>query len=99
MIEAFWAFAQNPRPGEVYNLGGGKVNAASLIECVETVAEVSGGRRPRLTYSDQARLGDHICYYSDMAKFRAHFPDWKQKYDLDAIVAEMVGEISTQIAG
>ncbi len=97
VIEAFWAFAQDPRPGEVYNLGGGKANAASLIECVDMVAEVSGGR-PQLTYSDEARLGDHICYYSDMAKFRAHFPGWEQKYDLDAIVAEMVGEISTQIA-
>ena len=50
VINAFWHFAQNPRPGEVYNLGGGKDNAASLLECVELIAQASGGKRPRLTY-------------------------------------------------
>ena len=43
-----------------------------------------------LTYDEQARVGDHICYYSDMAKFRAHFPGWRQEHDLPAIVEEMV---------
>ncbi|MGE3621806.1 MAG: NAD-dependent epimerase/dehydratase family protein [Acidimicrobiia bacterium] len=98
VIEAFWAFAQDPRPGEAYNLGGGKANAASLLECVELIAAASGGRRPNLSYLDEPRIGDHICYYTDMAKFREHFPGWKQQHDLDAIVAEMVGEVGTQIA-
>ncbi len=69
VINAFWHFAQNPRPGEVYNLGGGKGNAASLLECVEMIADASG-KRPKLTYSDENRVGDHICYYSDLAKSR-----------------------------
>jgi CDP-paratose 2-epimerase len=90
VVSAFWAFAQDPRPGEVYNLGGGKENAASLLECVELVAEASGGHRPRLTYTDQARVGDHVCYYTDMGKFRSHFPGWKQEYGLDRIISEMV---------
>ncbi len=90
VVQAFWAFAQDPRPGEVYNLGGGRQNAASLLECVELIATASNGRRPNLTYSDQARVGDHICYYSDMGKFRAHFPGWELTYSLDRIVAEMV---------
>src|SRR3546814_3622391 len=59
VISAFWAFAQDPRPGEAYNLGGGKANAASLLECVDLVAEASGGKRPNLTYDEQARVGDH----------------------------------------
>src|SRR3546814_7541962 len=53
VISAFWAFAQDPRPGEAYNLGGGKANAASLLECVDLVAEASGGKRPNLTYDEQ----------------------------------------------
>ena len=95
VISALWAFAQDPKPGEAYNLGGGKANAASLLECVELVAEASGGRRPVLTYDEQARVGDHICYYSDMGKFRAHFPGWRQERDLPGIVEEMVAALAT----
>ncbi len=89
VISAFWHFARNPRPGEVYNLGGGKQNAASLLECVELIEQVSG-KRPTLTYSEQNRTGDHICYYSDLRKLKAHFPDWNLKYSLPEIVEEMV---------
>jgi CDP-paratose 2-epimerase len=96
VINAFWSFAQNPRPGEVYNLGGGKDNAASLLECVDMIASASGGKRPRLTYSDQNRIGDHICYYSDLRKLQNHFPEWKKKYNLEQIVEEMVGVVSDQ---
>ncbi len=89
VIQAFWSFAQAPRPGEVYNLGGGKANAASLLECVDMI-ESRTGRRPDLSYDDTNRIGDHICYYTDMAKFRSHYPDWRIEHSLDAIVDEMI---------
>jgi CDP-paratose 2-epimerase len=89
VVRAFWQFAQNPRPGEVYNLGGGKDNAASLVECVEAVHRLTG-KRPQLTYTDQHRVGDHICYYSDIAKLRSHFPGWELRYSLEDILQEMV---------
>jgi len=97
VIAAFWAFAQNPRPGEAYNLGGGKANAASLLECVDLIADASGGQRPTLSYDERARIGDHICYYSDMAKFREHFPGWRQEHTLPAIVEEMVAAVTAQL--
>lgn len=89
VINAFWHFAQNPRPGEVYNLGGCKPNAASLMECVSMIDERTG-KKPKLTYSETNRVGDHICYYSDMRKFFAHYPSYKMKYSLPMIVDEMV---------
>ncbi|MEL6499194.1 MAG: NAD-dependent epimerase/dehydratase family protein [Planctomycetota bacterium] len=89
VINAFWHFAQNPRPGEVYNLGGGKGNAASLLECVSMI-EQRTGTKPDLTYSDTNRIGDHICYYSDLRKLRSHYPDWDLTYSLDRIVDEMI---------
>lgn len=89
VIRALWAFAQNPRPGEVYNLGGGPVNAASLLECVERI-HARTGRRPQLTYVDENRIGDHICYYSDLRKFQSHFPDWELTYSLDDILDELI---------
>jgi CDP-paratose 2-epimerase len=95
VIDAFWAFAQAPRPGEVYNLGGGKANAASLVECVEMVAKRTG-KRPKLTYSDQNRVGDHICYYSDLRKLEAHYPGWKLRHSLDEIIDEMVAKMMSK---
>ena len=40
------------------------------------------------TYSDQARIGDHICYYSDLSKLRSHFPGWDVTRSLDDIFEE-----------
>ncbi|GAB5497567.1 MAG: NAD-dependent epimerase/dehydratase family protein [Phycisphaerales bacterium] len=93
VINAFWNFAQNPRPGEVYNLGGGKGNAASLTECVSMIEERTG-KKPKLTYSDTNRIGDHICYYSDLRKLKEHYPDWDLTYSLDRIVDEMIEVVS-----
>ena len=93
VIASFWAFAQAPRAGEVYNLGGGRDNAASLLECVAKV-EALTGKRPKLSYSDQSRIGDHICYYSDLRKLKTHYPAWRMQYSLDSILQEMVGEMS-----
>jgi CDP-paratose 2-epimerase len=90
VASAFWEFIQKPRQGEVYNLGGGKENAASLRECVELIAKHSGGKRPKMTYRDEPRIGDHICYYSDLRKLKAHYPKWKLTYTLDRIASEMV---------
>lgn len=95
VVNAFWHFIQKPRPGEVYNLGGGKGNAASLLECVEMIHKRTG-KKPKMTYQDQNRIGDHICYYTDLGKLKAHYPGWKLSYGLDAIVDEMIKVISDQ---
>ena len=89
VINAFWHFAQDPRPGEVYNIGGGKDNAASLIEAVSMI-EARTGKRPQLTYSEKNRVGDHICYYSDLGKLKSHYPTWNLTYSLEDIVDEMI---------
>lgn len=94
VIAAFWAFAQKPRPGEVYNIGGGRENAASLLECVSMI-EGATGRRPVLTYSDENRRGDHICYYTDLRKLRSHYPDWSISRPLTTIIDEIVSACRT----
>ncbi len=89
VIRAFEAFYENPRPGEVYNLGGGPENAASILELIKCLQEITGRTLPT-TYVDQARTGDHIVYYTNLAKFRAHYPSWDITHTLDDIVDDIV---------
>ena len=86
-----WEFAQSPRSGEVYNLGGGKQNSCSMLEAFQRVEAITG-KAMNYTYSAQNRDGDHICYYSDLRKMRAHYPNWELSKSLDDIFAEMVIE-------
>lgn len=89
VIQAFEAFARNPRPGEVYNLGGGRENSASILECIQLIRDISG-LDVRWTYSEQNRVGDHICYISDLRKLTTHFPEWSITRSLPDIVTEMI---------
>jgi len=82
-------FYETPRCAEVYNLGGGKENSCSILEAMELV-EAFSGRRQQYTYIDQHRVGDHICYYSDLRKMKAHYPTWAISKGLSEIVAEIV---------
>jgi len=81
-------FYQAPRCGEVYNLGGGKPNSCSIREAFQ-LAEQCTGRKQVSTYVDQARAGDHICYYSDLRKMKTHYPSWRVTRDLAAIFQEI----------
>ena len=91
VIAAFEEFAKNPRPGEVYNLGGGRENSASILECISKIEEVSG-RKLEHRYVDEARVGDHICYISDLRKFRSHYPQWRLSWPLDRILEKMISK-------
>jgi len=73
VVRAFEKFARNPRPGEVYNLGGGRDNSVSMLEAIARI-EALTGRKINWTYSEQARKGDHICYISNLAKLKSHYP-------------------------
>ena len=84
----FLAFHENPRCGEVYNLGGGRANSISILETIDVLEDM--GYRLRWTYQESNRLGDHICYISDLSKIRAHFPGWHPEYSLAQIFEELV---------
>ena len=83
------AFIAAPRAGEVYNLGGGKANSTSILEAFK-LAEKHSGRPMRYTYVDEPRIGDHVCYYSDLTKMRAHYPGWDITLSLDETVRQIV---------
>jgi CDP-paratose 2-epimerase len=82
-------FAQNPRCAEVYNLGGGKDNSCSINEAFAMVEQLTG-RRQQSVYVDQPRIGDHICYYSDLRKMKSHYPRWEITIPLPTIVSQII---------
>jgi len=86
---AIAAFAEEPRSGAVYNLGGGRANSGSVLECIAKI-EALLGKAMTTRYRDQARKGDHICYISDLTKLRTHYPEWRLTRSLDQILEELV---------
>jgi CDP-paratose 2-epimerase len=83
------AFIKAPRQGEVYNIGGGKANAVSMLEAFQ-LAESLTGKPMNWSYSEVNRIGDHICYYSDLSKMRIHYPNWDITIDLETMFQEMI---------
>jgi CDP-paratose 2-epimerase len=83
------AFVQAPRVAEVYNLGGGKDNSCSILEAF-AIAEKFTGKKQQYTYVDENRIGDHICYYSDLRKMKAHYPGWDITQSLEETIRQIV---------
>jgi CDP-paratose 2-epimerase len=82
-------FAQAPRRGEVYNLGGGRENSCSILEAFAMVQNISGITMQHV-YEEKNREGDHICYYSDLSKMRAHYPRWDITVSLQETIEQIV---------
>ncbi|WP_455640373.1 NAD-dependent epimerase/dehydratase family protein [Parabacteroides sp.] len=81
-------FIKAPRVAEVYNIGGGKNNTCSIWEAFEMIEKLSG-KKMIYDYTDENRIGDHICYYSDLSKMRAHYPGWDITRSLEQIFREI----------
>ncbi len=89
VVAACEAYISAPRPAGVYNLGGGRENSASILECAAMIEDRSG-RKFKSTYDPKNREGDHICYISDLAKLKRDYPSWSITRPLDAIIRELV---------
>jgi CDP-paratose 2-epimerase len=88
LIRAFHEFFKAPRVGEVYNIGGGRFSNASVIEAIRLSEEIVGAELA-WKYADANRIGDHIWWIGDNARFQSHYPDWQLEYDVPKILAEI----------
>ncbi|MFL6542466.1 MAG: NAD-dependent epimerase/dehydratase family protein [Chthoniobacterales bacterium] len=88
LVEAFAQFIEAPRAGEVYNIGGARHSNCSMLEAIAQCEEISG-RKLSWSYEENNRIGDHIWWISDVRKFQSHYPKWKFRYDLRAILEEI----------
>jgi CDP-paratose 2-epimerase len=87
VVRFMYEFWKAPRVAAVYNLGGGKGNSCSVLEAF-AMAEAVTGKKMKWRYVEENRIGDHICYYSDLRKMRAHYPAWDITKTLPAIFEE-----------
>jgi len=81
-------FINKPRSGEVYNLGGGRTNSCSILEAFQMVENITG-KAMRFEYEEKNRIGDHICYISNLSKARSHYPEWSITRDLPSIIEDI----------
>jgi len=91
------AFLAKPRSGAVYNIGGGKTNAVSILEAFKKV-EACSGKPMQWTYEDANRSGDHICYYSNLSRMQHDYPEWDITRTVDDIISEIVGGWRTRLS-
>lgn len=90
-------YIENPRSGEVYNIGGGKGNSCSILEAFNMVESLTG-KEMRYKMLDQNRIGDHICYYSNLNKIKSHYPNWDISINLQQIFEELANSWYKRLA-
>lgn len=90
------AFIESPRVAEVYNIGGGKDNSCSILEAFK-IAKSFSGKEMVYEYVEDNRIGDHICYYSDLTKMHQHYPNWNISVSLDETIRQIVESWKTRI--
>ena len=88
LVKAFYHFYQNPKPGEVYNIGGGRLSHSSLLESI-TLCEKITGRSMKCAWDEANRCGDHIWWVSDASKFLSHYPSWALTRNTEDILTEL----------
>jgi CDP-paratose 2-epimerase len=89
VCSAFLAFYEHPRQAAVYNLGGGRPNSVSVLEAIARLEELIG-KKLRVEYVERARVGDHICYISNLGRLKADYPRWEITRSLSDILRELV---------
>ena len=88
-VAAFiFGFIDKPREAEVYNIGGGRDNSISILEAFKLIESISG-KAMRYKYDETNRSGDHMCYISNLAKMKAHYPGWAITKDLPTTFSEI----------
>lgn len=91
VVRAMEEVIANPGQGDVFNLGGGRENSVSILEAIEKIEKLIG-KKIKTEYVDTPRVGDHICYISDMTWFRQRYPNWKITKSIDDILLDIAAQ-------
>ena len=89
LVRAFAQVAEQPRPGAVYNIGGGRAVNCSMLEAIDTCERIAG-RSLDWSYVDRHRVGDHMWWIGDLTAFQTDYPEWSLTYGLEEILQEIL---------
>lgn len=96
LAQAIWCYFEQPRPGEVFNIGGGIHSNCSMLEAIAMAEEIVG--RPMVwSYSDESRRGDHIWWVSDVRKFQRLHPAWRYRYGIRDIMTDIAAGLKERL--
>jgi CDP-paratose 2-epimerase len=90
LLNAFWFFYENPKYGEVYNIGGGRENSVSILEAISLTNNILNYNWTNYEIIQDNRIGDHIWYITDLSKFKNDYPEWEIKHDLTSIIKQII---------
>lgn len=90
LANAFWHFIEKPRPGEVYNIGGGPERSMSILEAGEAISKKVGKPFQYEFYPE--RPGDRAWDVHDVSKFKRHYPKWDYQYSLEDIINDIISK-------
>ena len=96
LVNAFWHFIQTPRSGAVYNIGGSRFSNCSMLEAIAACERLTG-KPMNWRYSEQNRPGDHLWWISDVRRVQSDYPSWHYRYDIDAMLAEIVDGLNFRL--
>jgi len=88
LVNAFYHYFQNPRCGEVYNIGGGRFANVSMLEAIQMCENLTG-EKFNYEYIDTPRVGDHIWWITDVSKFKSHYPQWNYKFGIEEMFKQI----------
>ena len=88
LVNAIWNFHQNPRVGEVYNMGGSRFSNCSMLEAIAICEKITGNKM-NWSYAEDNRIGDHIWWISDVSKFKEHYPEWSLTFGIEDILNQI----------
>ena len=88
VVRALAAFHASPRPAAVYNLGGGRESNVSMLEAIALCEGISG-RRLDYTLLDDARIGDHRWWISDLGAFKRDYPEWQLTFGIEDVLRDI----------
>ena len=89
LINCFWEFYKKPKKGVVYNIGGGRYSNCSIVEAIDKIEELAK-TKVKIKFLKENRVGDHIWYITNNNKFKKDYPNWKQKYNTNKIIRELI---------
>ena len=95
LARLYLAYVEDPRPGEVYNVGGGRDNSISLLESIDLIEEITGNRI-EYEHGDQ-READHQWWISDLDKVKRHYPGWEQQFTVRDTFENIASSLESEL--